>query len=168
MDEKLFSELNANLLKLSVLYIILGALITALGVLVLGVSVYEEEDATYGTVVLVLGVVLIFLAVFLRLYYKNFNRTAIKMNRVEDAEFFGDYLIEREYTEGEHTSTNKVYYKWLVKIRETKNYLFLYNSRVTAIAVEKNSIPPNELETIRSLLGKAPKTTPQQNDNKEI
>lgn len=70
------------------------------------------------------------------------------------------------YTDGEHTSTNKVYYKWLVKIKETQNFLFLYTTRATAIAVDKNSLPPSELNTVRGLLKRVPKTAPAPNVNK--
>ncbi len=154
MDEKLFCELNSSLRKMCVAYIVLGAVLAPLGALALGVDIYNGREASYGTFMVAIGVALIFLGIFFRLYYKNFNKAAIKMNRVEEAEFFDGYIMEYEYTDGELTSTNKVYYKWLLRIRETKNYLFLYNTRVTAIAVDKNSLPLSELNTIRMLLGR--------------
>ncbi|MDE7162621.1 MAG: YcxB family protein [Clostridia bacterium] len=154
LDEKLYIELNGKLRKQCIAYIIIGALLAPLGILGLGVDIYKGEDITSGTVVLAAGVAIIFLGIFFLIYYKNFNRAAVKMNRVEEVEFFNGYLMEYEYTDGELTSTNKVYYKWLLRIRETKSYLFLYNTRVTAIAVDKNALPLSELNTIRMLLGR--------------
>ena len=167
-DEKLFEELNKNVRILGIICLVAGAIIFVCGVLVLGVNIYEGTNDSDSYVLLGLSAMFIFLGVFYILMCKNSAKAAVKMNRVEHLEFFEGYLIEKEYTDGEHTSTNKVYYKWLVRIRETKNYLFLYNTRVSAIAVDKNSLPPNELDTIRSLLGKAPKATPEQNDNKDV
>ncbi len=164
LDEKLYCELNKNLRTLGILYIVIGAVLTAVGVFVLGIAIYENEIVDYYDILIfVLGIVFIFIGIFFRLYYKNFNAAASKMNRIEEVEFFDGYFMEYEYTEGELTSTNKVYYKWIVKVRETKNYLFLYNTRVTAVAVDKNSLPLNEFNTVLSLLGRAPKTAPAQN-----
>lgn len=161
-DVKLYAELNKTVRNLGIVCLVAGAVIFVCAVLVLGINIYENTDETDGYITLGLSALCIFLGVFYILLCKNAAKAALKLNRVEELEFFGDYFIEREYTDGEHTATNKVYYKWLVKIRETKNFLFLYNTRVTAAAVDKNSLPPEELNTILAHLGRAPKST----DNK--
>ena len=166
-DERMYGELNKNLYNVGIVSLVVGAIAFVCGVLVLGITISEQTEVSDALVILVLGVVLIFLGIFYMLLCKNAAKNALKMNRVEELEFFDGYLIEKEYTDGEHTSTNKVYYKWLVRIRETKNFLFLYNTRVTAAAVDKNSIPLEELNTIRSLLGRAPQPA-DNNVNKEM
>ncbi len=155
-DEKLYNELNKNLRTVGVICLVAGAVILACGILIMGIDIYEgtEDSSTY--IVFGLGAMFLALGIIYVLMCKNAAKAALKMTRVEDVEFFGDYFIVREYTDGEHTATNKVYYKWIVRFRETKNYLFMYNTRVTAVAVDKNSIPPSELNTIRTLLGRAP------------
>lgn len=169
LDEKLCAELNKNVRNVGIISLVAGAIIFVCGVLVLGINIYEGTEEADSYVLLGLSALFIFLGVFYVLLCKNISKNTVKMNRVEHLEFFGDYLIEREYTDGEHTSTNKVYYKWLVRIRETKNYLFLYNTRATAVAVEKSSIPQSELDTIRSLLKKEPQAQANDpfTDNKE-
>lgn len=161
-DERMYGELNKNIRNVGIFSLIAGAVVFVCGVLILCINISEQTDVSDSFVIPVLSVLLIFLGVFYILLCKNTAKNASKMNRVEELEFFDGYLIEKEYTDGEHTSTNKVYYKWLVRIRETKNYLFLYNTRVTAVAVDKNSLPPNELSVIRALLKRAPQPAPAQ------
>lgn len=153
-SEKLYSELNRNVRIAGIICLVVGGLVMTLGILVLGIDIYEGKYETDSYIVIGLGAICLFLGLFYVLVCKNAAKTALKMNRVQEVEFCDGYLMEWEYTDGELTSTNKVYYKWIVKFRETKNFLFLYNSRVTAVAVDKNGLPLNELNIIRSLLGR--------------
>ncbi len=162
-SENVYNELNKNLRSLGILYIVCGAVIFVLGLVVSILEALEETGDWQDATMIIVGAVFAALGIFFLVLYKNAAKAALKFKRVEEVEFFGDYLIDKEYTDGELTSTNKVYYKWIVRIRETKSYLFLYNTRVTAIAVDKNSLPPNELNTIRALLGRAPQPAPVQN-----
>lgn len=162
LDVKLHSELNKNLRTLGILYIVCGAVIFVLGAVLVGISLYDGTG-DWDAVMLIVGAAFAGFGIFFLITFNNANRTAQRMKRVEEVEFFSDYMIEREYTDGELTSMNKVYYRWIVRVRETKNYLFLYNTRVTALAVDKNSLPPNELSLIRNLLGRATQMLPVQN-----
>lgn len=161
-DEKMYNELNRSMHNLGILYIVCGAIIFALGVVMLGISIYEGTD-DWNIILLAVGVIFVFLGIFFMLLCKNSAKAARKFKRLDEVEFFGDYLIEKGYTDGEHTSTVKLYYKWIVRVRETNNYLFLYNTRVTAVAVDKNGLPLDELNTIRSLLGRPVQPAPVQN-----
>lgn len=160
LNENLYNDLNKNLRNLGILYIVCGVIIFIFGLLLLGINVYEGTEDWSEYVMVVVGAVFVFLGVFFQLLYRNAIKAALKIKRVSEVEFFNGYLIEKEYTDGEHTASNKVYYNWIVRKRETKNYLFLYNTRVTAVAVDKNSLTPDELNTIRALLGKAPQASP--------
>lgn len=162
-DGKVYGELNRSMRNLGILYIVCGAIIFVLGSVLFGISAFEGTDDGDYMVLIVVGLVFVALGIFFLVLCGRTAKTALELKRMEEAEFFVDYLIVKGYTDGEHTSTNKIYYKWIVKVKETDNYLFLYNTRVTAIAVDKNSLPSEELNTIRSLLGKAPKPAPAQN-----
>lgn len=166
IDGKVQDELNRNGRILCVVYIIVGAVLSAGGLALCVWEVFKDSDGGFGTLLLTVGLILLFCGIFLIFILNNAKKATGKRERVEHAEFFDDYLIERVYTDGEHTSTNKVYYKWLVKIKETQNFLFLYTTRATAIAVDKNSLPPSELNTVRGLLKRVPKTAPAPNVNK--
>lgn len=162
LDEKVYGELNKNIRNLSILYIVGGAIIFVLGCVLFGISAYEGTDDGDYTLLIIAGLVFVALGVFFLAMCRNSAKTALKIKRVEEVEFFGDHMIVKQYSDGELTATNKVYYKWIVKVRETKNYLFLYNTGVTAVGVDKNSLPLNELNTIRSLLAKAQQSAPVQ------
>lgn len=159
IDGKVQDELNKTSRLLGLIYIVLGAVLTAGGLALCVWEVFNNSDDIWGTTVLVVGMILLFGGIFVLIVCDKSKKATCKFARVEEVEFFPDYLIERVYTDGEHTSTNKVYYKWLVKIKETQNFLFLYNTRVTAVAVDKN-VTPSELNTIRSLLKGVPQAAP--------
>ena len=161
-DDNVYKELNKSTRNLGILYVVCGAIIFALGVVLWGISAFEGTDDGDNIFMLIIGAVFVVLGIFFLIICNKSAKTALQFKRVQELEFFGDYLLEKGYTDGEHTSTNKIYYKWIVKIKETQNYLFLYNMRVTALAVDKNSLPPEELNTIRSLIGKAPQPAPAQ------
>lgn len=161
-DENLYKELNKGMRNLGVLYIVCGAIIFVLGCVLFGINAYEGTEDADNKLLVIAGVFFLALGIIFLVICGTSARTALKLNRRQELEFFGDYLLEKGYTEGEHTSTNKIYYKWIVRIKETQNYLFLYNSRMTALAVDKKSLPLNELNTIRALLGRAPQSAPAQ------
>lgn len=167
IDGKVQGELNKTSRILGIIYIVLGAVLTADGLALCFWEAFNNSDDIFGTALLVVGLILLFGGIFVIIVCEKAKKTTCKFVRVEEVEFFSDYFIEREYTDGEHTSTNKVYYKWLVKIKETQNYLFLYNTRVTAVAVDKN-VPPDELNTIRGLLGRASQAPPAQNTDEQL
>lgn len=161
IDEKVQDELNKTTRILGIVYIALGAVLTAGGLVVCFLEAYWNSDDFIGTLLLMVGLILLVGGICVNVLCKNLRKTVTKFARVEEVEFYDNYLIERVYTDGEHTSTNKVYFKWIVKIKETQNYLFLYPSRAAAIAVNK-SLPPNELNVVRALLKGVPQPVPAQ------
>ena len=169
ITEQVTKELNKKVFVLSIVYIVLGAIFLALGFVV-----YMFTEDSYGIVLLACGTIILFCGIFMLVSHNATKNATLKYKKVDEVEFFRDHLTLYEYTDGELTTTSKIYYKWILRIKETQNYLFLYNTRVTAIAVDKNSLPISELNTIRMLLGRpmvavaqtpvqAPVPTPVQN-----
>ncbi len=148
LNERMHSQLNGATRALSITLIVLGGLVLLAGFIILIAS--DNDALTFlilGSVSLIFGIVTV-------VSQASILKQIRQSNRVEEAEFFRDYLILREYADGEHVSTTKIYYKWLVRVKETSNYLFLYNTRVTAVPVEKSTLPINELNAVRKLLGR--------------
>ncbi|MDE6791038.1 MAG: YcxB family protein [Clostridia bacterium] len=150
LTEQVHKELNKKPFVLSILYIVLGAIILALGFVV-----YLLTEDSYGIVLLACGTIILACGIIILVAVRSAKNLTLKRRKVDEAEFFRDHLMAYEYTDGELTTTSKIYYSWLIKIRETANYLFLYNTKATAVAVDKNSLPLNELSTIRMLLGRS-------------
>lgn len=57
--------------------------------------------------------------------------------------------IESEY-HGEIQETAKLFYSDIVKIKETKNYIFVYPDTTRAYPIEKKNVP--DIDTLRRLL----------------
>lgn len=148
LNERMHNQLNGASRALGITLIVLGGLVLLAGFIILIAS--DNDELTFfilGGVFLIFGIVTV-------VSQASMIKQIRQSNRVEEAEFFRDYLIVREYADGEHVSTVKIYYKWLVRVKETSNYLFLYNTRVTAVPVEKSTLPINELNAVRKLLGR--------------
>lgn len=143
-------ELNKTTIIFGIAYAVLGGIMLLTSTLIYVIKPLPELPFFWlilGTVLLIFGLTIVGSA-------KNINKLNGVNKKVEEAEFFSDYLINREYENGEHLVTAKVYYSRLVRVKETKNYIFLYNTRVTAVAVDKNKLTEQELNGIRSLLGR--------------
>ncbi|MDE6373350.1 MAG: YcxB family protein, partial [Clostridia bacterium] len=148
ITEQAQRELNKTTRTLGILYTALGAVALVLFVvLCIAESFLDDLFLLLGLIFFVGGIIIL-------VSISKTNKTALKFQKVDEVEFFLDYMLVREYTNGEHTSTTKIYYNWIVKVKETHTYLFLFNTRATAVAVNKNSLPYQELNAVRKLLGR--------------
>ncbi len=150
VNGELQKELTKTANVWSLVYIVLGAVVLVLGILLYVIG-EDREDSVLAYFLLIAGVFLLFLGVIMLILRNRQVKETSKVVKVEENEFFRDYLITKEYVDGEHLSTAKVYYSRLVMLRETKNYIFLYNTRVTALSVDKRTITPDEVAAVRSL-----------------
>lgn len=151
ITEQVNKELNKRVFKLSIFYIVGGAIVLALGIFVYVLS--KAQDA-YGSVLMLCGIICIACGIVVLSAVRSAKNLNLQHRKVDEAEFFRDHFMAYEYTDGELTTTSKIYYNRIFRIKETANYLFLYNTKATAVAVDKNSLPINELNTIRMLLGR--------------
>lgn len=81
---------------------------------------------------------------------KNTGKSGIKL---ESCEFFNNYIIAEDYLGGEKVATVKIYYRQIVKRRETKNFLFIFLRPGAAIPVSKAGLSEGELNALRKLVG---------------
>ena len=72
-----------------------------------------------------------------------------------NSKIVGEYELEETFMtitaikDGERISSAKTYYKDIIKMRETENYLFLYPNRQIAYPVPKNKLTPEELSMVK-------------------
>ncbi|MGN0824069.1 MAG: YcxB family protein [Candidatus Coproplasma sp.] len=149
-NENMYKELNRTNIILAILYTVFGGIMLIAGLLLYILT--PENDllllwVALGTILLILGITIIISA-------KNINKLNGVNSKAEENEFFQGYFISREYVNGEHLATAKIYYNRIVKVRETKNYIFIYNTRVTAVSVDKRNLTEQEINSIRSLLAR--------------
>ncbi len=86
----------------------------------------------------------------------------LKLNKRAQADMFLDYMQVAEFTDGEKTSEEKVYYNTLYKRVETKDFFLAYISRVAVHPLRKEGLTKEEINTVRKLLNLT------QNDDGEV
>lgn len=153
MNDEVHRELNHANYVLSIIYLVLGSVLL-FGYIVL--STLFDESPLFGDyfVMCILGAVLLVTGILVFIGQKKNLALMRSRQQVEEHEFFSDHIICREYEFGEQVSVNKLYYGRIVRKKETKSFIFLYNTNVTALAIDKRTIDFNELSAIRSLLAK--------------
>lgn len=164
IDGKATKELNKSSLILGILYTVIGAIALLISGIVLIYDVFLSESGKITTsyyMPLCVGVFLIAAGIVLLVAYNTALKSSTRFNRVEELEFFSDYFLARQYTNGELTSVDKVYYGWIFKRKETAHYIFLYLTPAAAFYVDKNTLPLNELAAVRGLITKTTTTAPQ-------
>ncbi|MDE7301612.1 MAG: YcxB family protein [Clostridia bacterium] len=153
MNDDVHRELNHTNYILSIIYIVIGAVLL---VAYIALETIFEDSPLFGDyfICCVLGVMLLVFGIIVLLGHKKNLALMRSRQQVEEHEFFGDHFICREYEFGELVSVNKLYYGRIVRKRETKSFIFLYNTNVTALAIDKRTIDFSELSAIRALLNK--------------
>ena len=164
VTEDVQKEFNKPNFILGVVYTVLGSLVLCLGFIVLLIYLFYDSSA-YSNAYLMIGFGALFLILGITLLITcNANLKAFRQaSRVEEIEFFNDFMMARGYENGELICTMKIYYSKIVRRRETANYMFLYTSRASAVLFDKNNLPLNELNTVRGLLNKKTMPAPVQN-----
>ena len=77
------------------------------------------------------------------------NKKACERKLTAEYELFEDYMVVVSQKDGIEISTMKLFYKDVIKIKETENYIFLYADKQTAFPIQKNKLTPEELSTAR-------------------
>lgn len=150
IDENLQKELNFKSWLIYLIFTIIGS-VGLLAYIVIGMfteSQVLEFILWISAFAFAFGIVMI-------LSIKKINKKAIANGFIDTLEFEQDFCIEKTSKNDEVISTLKVYYKDLIKLRETKNYLFLYVNQAGAIPLPKNAFSNEEFETIKSWIDNA-------------
>lgn len=164
LDGGVIKTLNKNSLVLGIVCIILGAVTFALGLYVFVnslVAMLNDAEENPDYTVLICGVIVLMVGIFAVIAYNNAAVQADKQPKVEEDEFFNDYILSKEYINGEHISTTKTYYSWILKVKDTPAYLFLYPTKVTAYCINKASLTPEELNIVYNLITSCGRYAPQ-------
>ena len=77
------------------------------------------------------------------------NKNASAKNMTDNIELQENFLVEETVVNNEAVSTNKVYYKDILKIKETENYLFLYINKASAVPIPKKEFSCEEFSQIK-------------------
>lgn len=78
------------------------------------------------------------------------NKKAANSTMDGEYELEETFMTIKAHKDGEQISSAKVYYKDMVKLKETANYIFLYPNRQMAYPVPKNKLSAEELSLLKS------------------
>lgn len=144
IDKKVQNALNTKQKWISWIMLIIGA-IGLITYIVLGTV---RESKAWEDVLLIfaipftLGLILLI----------NVHRACIWSDRVkreQHYEFQEEKMVVTIYVQGECTGTSEVYYKTLIRMRETKEFLFLYPNKISAFPIEKAKLTPTEYAILK-------------------
>ena len=152
LDENAQKEFMGRLFIVSLVCLIIGsagiAAYLVWDIIAVIIEIYEPHIAILIAVALLFAFGLIFVI--------SYNK-AVKKARTEDKrevyEFFNNYVVANDYVNGEQVATVKIYYKNILKRKETKNFIFFYVQANAACPVGKAGMTEGELNAVRSLLG---------------
>lgn len=97
------------------------------------------------TIPLVLGLIMLF-------SIGKTNGAIKKVNIINEYEFNEDHIIISTIRSNEKVGTVKFYYKDFVKVKETKDYIYLYQNRMSAFPIDKNGLAETDLIILRGIL----------------
>lgn len=142
VDLKMQKEINAKTSLFSLVFTI----ISSIGLIV---YIFLPNENYYTELLLWSSSIIFGFSIVLYINLKRINKKTSKNNFINEVELNEDHLVSKSTQNGELISTIKVYYKDLLKIRETTNYLVLYVNKVSAVPIPKQDFSSEELSTIK-------------------
>lgn len=158
LNEEMQKELTRPALIIYLVMMIVGA-VGLLAYIILG-TIFTNANLEFLLAFSIpFGVGLVFY-----LTIKKQLRQIVDCTKVNVYELHEDYMNIKTINNGEDVGTSKVYYKEIIKRKESKNYIFLYPNNFNAYPIAKTELKEDELKEVRKLLNiqekksKEPKT----------
>lgn len=145
IDGKMQKELLKTQIVLS--WVLFGVGLAGL-VAYIGVSLFVDFEENYPLIV----VCSMFFAIGLifGISYNKLVKNAETINKSNIYTFSQEFMqIETEY-HGEIEDKTKLYYSDILKVKETKNYIFIYPDTTKAFPIEKKNV--QDIDSLRRLL----------------
>lgn len=150
LDGNMQKEISGSLFRLSLAFIIVGAVVFLICLIT---DLFSEQveitfDWLYG-----LSVFLLVIGIFFMMIQQKAVKFASTHDRTLTCEFFSDHIMLNETLNGEIVLTAKTYNNQITQLRETKNYIVLVSDRGT-YPLLKSELTPLEQNTIKGMFGK--------------
>lgn len=155
-DKKMYLRINLKNIISSSIFLLIGV-----GGLIASV-VYGAVSGVWDGFLIGGFAIIAGLSIFLLVVVALSVNRGIKLNKLAQADMYLDYMLVAEYSDGEKTSEEKVYYNTLYKRQETKDFFLAYISRTAVHPLSKAELTKEEINTVRKLLNLA------QNDDGEV
>ena len=149
IDEKVIKQLNSNILKNGLIWTISTVSIILTYIMV---AVFLNKNPN----VLILSLMAFVSAggILLIWCYFKIKRDTLKENRTNEVEFFEEYLESRVIKNEQVVATQKANYNEIIRVKETEDYIFIYQTINIAFVVDKKQFSNQELVEIKLLIYK--------------
>ena len=154
IDENLQKEINRKMWIYSLILTIIGLV----GLCVYVVLSVKYDNAWTETLLWVMAFSFGFGISFI-VSIKKTNKKVSMNNYTDNLEINEEYIFATTTKNEDVISTIKIYYKDLIKIKETERFLVLYVTKINALIIPKNSFNPEEISTIKLWIYSAKKKT---------
>lgn len=150
VNQKLYIELNQTVKKNSKISLIFG--IIGL-VAYIGISVYKEYawlDYLLWISAILFGFGLVFVLTINKSIKKAKDNIIVTENEIEET-----FMNITDTKNGEQVGSAKIYYKDIIKVKETQNYLFLYPNKQMAYPISKQGMKAEEIAQVKNWINSA-------------
>jgi len=149
IDSNVQKELNFKAFLVSLIMLILGSVGIVCYIIF---SVITTKYETILFYVLLLSAVCFVVGLIGVITIKNVNKKAAGRDCEVKLIFEEDYYIINEFRNNEQVATVKIFYKDVLKTRETKNYFFIYQIATVAHPIKKSELSIENLTLIKNYI----------------
>ncbi|MDE6868817.1 MAG: hypothetical protein K2J83_06740 [Clostridia bacterium] len=151
-DEQMQKELSGNLKTYSLIMLIIGPIGFCAFLTLYLVSVFIPiiDDFTAVMFLILFGIDTC-LGIVLKVQFNRALQIVRTSPKVFEYEFFADYFTLNEISNGETVTTAKFYNSQITRVKNGKNYYFLYISQMQVFPVGKAELTENELQVLKSV-----------------
>ena len=141
---KIQKELNYSMWIKGVVFTIIGSLgmLSYIAITMFIENVWMEVFLWVMAFIFAIGLIYL-------ISIKKTNKQVLQANIKSEIDIQEEFVTFSSIKNNEIVSTNKCYYKDLIKIKETDNYLFLYINKFSAIPIPRNSFSAEEYSLIK-------------------
>ena len=150
IDKNVQKEVNFKVFVVSLVFLIVG-IVGVVSYIILGGFVFKTEPKWLNYMLWASSILFAFGLIYIIINFTT-NKKSVAQNLADESEFFEDHLTLNSYKNGEQIGTAKVYYKDILKLKETKHYIFLYISAFQAVAVNKQDLTQEDISKLKLLV----------------
>jgi hypothetical protein len=147
LDENVNKELNRKNMLSWLIVLLIGIGVTAFGVIA---TLFSLLESFYCSLMMVIGMLFITFSLICIIIILKMGKEQKNSNIELVYDFLKKYVILKRMENGTEIESEKIYYKYIIKTRKTKNYIYIYRSDKTVIPFCTRDVNLEDLKTIEN------------------
>ena len=147
LDENVNKELNRKNMLSWLIVLLIGIGVTAFGVIA---TLFSLLESFYCSLMMVIGMLFITFSLICIIIILKMGKEQKNSNIELVYDFLKKYVILKRMENGTEIESEKIYYKYIIKTRKTKNYIYIYRSDKTVIPFCIRDVNLEDLKTIEN------------------